>query len=248
MNEPKLKCPECAWEGDGSECPIVGLRNFCPRCANLSPWVLREVQPDTTPPPLSANELGGNEGGLVTAPPSEDKTPVYCPDCIWTGEMREAQTLDTPLKGRIKVCPDCMSNAEVLPEKVSQTPVPTGIEALVCADIAARQQIGIKKYGRTVAESPDDMLRHAVEEAYDLSVYLRAEIEKRQKRRCHVFDPLEVYLPAGWALEELGSEGGRWIVHSPDEASTGFDDRWEALEFVCAEEDLRAEMERRGKP
>jgi hypothetical protein len=56
---------------------------------------------------------------------------------------------------------------------------PTGIESMVCADIAARQQLGIKKYGRTVAESPDDMLRHAYEEALDLAVYLRAEMERR---------------------------------------------------------------------
>ena len=57
----------------------------------------------------------------------------------------------------------------------------TGIEKLVCADIAARQQIGILKYGRTVADSPDDMLIHAYEEALDLAVYLKAEITKRTK-------------------------------------------------------------------
>jgi len=57
---------------------------------------------------------------------------------------------------------------------------PTGIEARVCADIAARQRIGIAKYGCTVAESKDDMLRHAYEEALDLAVYLKAEIERRK--------------------------------------------------------------------
>lgn len=56
---------------------------------------------------------------------------------------------------------------------------PTGIEKLVIDDIAARQQHGILKYGRTVAESPDDMLQHAYEEALDLAVYLKAEITKR---------------------------------------------------------------------
>ena len=59
---------------------------------------------------------------------------------------------------------------------------PTGIEQLVCADIAKRQQVGIKKYGCTVAESQDDMLQHAYEEALDLAVYLKAEIEKRTKK------------------------------------------------------------------
>ena len=58
---------------------------------------------------------------------------------------------------------------------------PTGIEQLVCADIAARQQLGIRKYGRTVAESTDDMLQHAYEESLDLCVYLKAEIAKRTK-------------------------------------------------------------------
>ena len=57
---------------------------------------------------------------------------------------------------------------------------PTGIEARVCADIAARQRIGIAKYGVTVEQSPDDMLQHAYEEALDLAVYLKAEIEKRK--------------------------------------------------------------------
>ena len=58
---------------------------------------------------------------------------------------------------------------------------PTGIEQLVCDDIAARQRLGILKYGRTVAESPDDMLQHAYEEALDLAIYLKAEITKRTK-------------------------------------------------------------------
>ena len=58
----------------------------------------------------------------------------------------------------------------------------TGIEAQVCADIAERQRFGISKYGLTVEQSPDDMLRHAYEEALDLAVYLRAEIERRDER------------------------------------------------------------------
>jgi hypothetical protein len=58
----------------------------------------------------------------------------------------------------------------------------TGIEAQVCADIAARQRVGIAKYGVTVEQSPDDMLRHAYEEALDLAVYLKAELERRNRR------------------------------------------------------------------
>jgi len=58
---------------------------------------------------------------------------------------------------------------------------PTGIEALVCADIAKRQEFGIKKYGVTVADNPLQLLQwlqHAYEEAMDQTVYLRRTIEE----------------------------------------------------------------------
>jgi hypothetical protein len=58
----------------------------------------------------------------------------------------------------------------------------TGVESRVCEDIAARQRLGIAKYGVTVEQSPDNMLQHAYEEALDLAVYLRAEIERREAR------------------------------------------------------------------
>lgn len=51
----------------------------------------------------------------------------------------------------------------------------TGIEAVVCKEIARRQQLGIQKYGITVAENPlalMEWVRHAKEEALDLAVYL----------------------------------------------------------------------------
>lgn len=59
--------------------------------------------------------------------------------------------------------------------------VATGIEAEVCADIAARQAKGISKYGTTVAENPADLkewLQHAYEETLDKAIYLKAAIEK----------------------------------------------------------------------
>ena len=65
------------------------------------------------------------------------------------------------------------------------TPEPTGIEALVCADIAARQQTGVRKYGRTLAEAAADgecMLTHAYQEALDLACYLKAQIEKENAK------------------------------------------------------------------
>jgi hypothetical protein len=65
---------------------------------------------------------------------------------------------------------------------------PTGIEAMVCADIAKRQHLGISKYGTTVADNPlalREWLNHAYEEALDFAVYLRRAIEEldRQEKK-----------------------------------------------------------------
>jgi hypothetical protein len=61
---------------------------------------------------------------------------------------------------------------------------PTGTEAAVCADIARRQQLGIAKYGQTVADNPLEFhawLQHAYEEALDLAVYLKRAITELEK-------------------------------------------------------------------
>jgi len=64
---------------------------------------------------------------------------------------------------------------------------PTGIEALVCEEIARRQQLGISKYGTTVADnnlSLREWLQHALEESLDQAIYLRraiAEIDKGER-------------------------------------------------------------------
>jgi hypothetical protein len=55
----------------------------------------------------------------------------------------------------------------------------TGIEALVVADITARQRVGIAKYGTTIEANPLPLLgwlRHAYEECLDQAVYLRRAI------------------------------------------------------------------------
>ena len=67
--------------------------------------------------------------------------------------------------------------------------LPTGIEADLCAEIAARQAKGIQKYGTTVADNPlalREWLQHALEEALDQAVYLKraiAEIDAQQARQ-----------------------------------------------------------------
>lgn len=61
---------------------------------------------------------------------------------------------------------------------------PTGIEAMVCEDIARRQAFGLNKYGVSVAENPLELrqwLQHAYEEALDLSVYLKRIMQEMDK-------------------------------------------------------------------
>ena len=65
---------------------------------------------------------------------------------------------------------------------------PTGIEKLVCDDIAKRQQLGIQKYGTTVAGNQlklKQWLQHLYEELLDGAIYARraiVEIEKEQEK------------------------------------------------------------------
>lgn len=52
----------------------------------------------------------------------------------------------------------------------------SGIERLVCIEIAERQQMGVKKYGTTVIDNPLPLrqwLEHAYQEMLDGAIYLR---------------------------------------------------------------------------
>ena len=63
-------------------------------------------------------------------------------------------------------------------------PVATGIEALVCADIAARQQVGIKKYGTTLADNPLTLLQwleHSYAEKLDDALCMKRAIEELKR-------------------------------------------------------------------
>ena len=63
-----------------------------------------------------------------------------------------------------------------LPVKNSRT----DIQSLVMADLESRRELGIKRYGTALqAFNGRDMLQDAYEEALDLAVYLRGEIEER---------------------------------------------------------------------
>ena len=55
-------------------------------------------------------------------------------------------------------------------------------------DIDKRNEMGKAKYGVTLnATTEEDMLQHAYEEALDLVVYLKTEINKRKLRNSQVF-------------------------------------------------------------
>jgi hypothetical protein len=48
--------------------------------------------------------------------------------------------------------------------------------ATICLEIAARQRLGVQKYGTTLADNPSPLkarLRHALEESLDLAVYVQ---------------------------------------------------------------------------
>lgn len=59
-----------------------------------------------------------------------------------------------------------------------------GIEAKVCADIQARQQLGMNKYGISVKDNPlslREWLEHAYQECLDQAIYLRRAMQELDK-------------------------------------------------------------------
>ena len=82
-----------------------------------------------------------------------------------------------------------------------------GIEANVCLDIGSRQEMGIAKYGTTVADNPLSLrqwLQHAFEEALDQAIYLKraiAEIDAQELR------DLDDMCRAGRLPESIGTCG-----------------------------------------
>ena len=63
----------------------------------------------------------------------------------------------------------------------AQVTQPTGVEARICALIAERQQLGIKKYGKTVADTPlplRDWLVHSLLEKLDDVIYMQRAIDE----------------------------------------------------------------------
>ena len=61
---------------------------------------------------------------------------------------------------------------------------PKQVWPLVMKDMITRNEEGAKKYNRYLqTDCPDNMLQHAYEEALDLAVYLKTELEKQKQVR-----------------------------------------------------------------
>lgn len=63
--------------------------------------------------------------------------------------------------------------------------IPTGTELRVCELIARRQEIWRAKYGTTVQDNQMSLrqwLNHALEEALDLSIYLKRTLEELDRQ------------------------------------------------------------------
>lgn len=59
--------------------------------------------------------------------------------------------------------------------------VATGTEGRVCELIAARQRLGLAKYGMSVQDNPlalRQWLQHAIDESLDLAIYLQRSLEE----------------------------------------------------------------------
>lgn len=80
------------------------------------------------------------------------------------------------------------------------------VQTLVLADLEARRQVGIDRYGTALqTHNGRDMLRDAYEEAMDLTVYLRGTIAERDDRRGRPHRIPFVYLAGPITSDPMGN-------------------------------------------
>lgn len=116
--------------------------------------------------------------------------------CGWNGAQAETK----PVRGEVgnlvtytDTCPKCGHESFYIqkdgkPPKgwKPKAPSPTGTEAAVCEDIARRQQLGLVKYGVSVADNPlslKDWLTAQYEELLDAAVYCKRAIEELERKQ-----------------------------------------------------------------
>lgn len=107
----------------------------------------------------------------------EQKWPWTCPHCKCS-ITEEAYESDPA-----RYCSNC-GQAAMVRRDAATCDQPTGTEAEVCRDIAARQALGLRKYGVSVADNPlslREWLQHAYEETLDAAIYLKRAITELEK-------------------------------------------------------------------
>lgn len=106
-------------------------------------------------------------------------------DCPWCGGEVFRDTVNDSHHRDI-VCDKCGLDFRMTDDQWNTRapqPKPTGTEALVCEDIAARQVVGIKTHGMTVAENPltkAQWRQNFYEELLDAAIYLKREMQEEQ--------------------------------------------------------------------
>lgn len=91
-----------------------------------------------------------------------------------------------------------MSSHQTPPQQLDYAPTPTGVEALVCRDIAMRQAMGTRKYGTTLQDNPAPLtarLQHLYEELLDGANYAKWCMLRLDARSCAAPDALPAPLP-----------------------------------------------------
>jgi len=88
--------------------------------------------------------------------------------------VRRESAMRHAAEGR-KLYPPASGIEAMVCETIRKTIRPNTAERL-CAEIAARQRLGVKKYGKELADNPallKERMRHALEEILDFAVYCR---------------------------------------------------------------------------
>lgn len=103
---------------------------------------------------------------------------------MYTAEVtKEQKEMTERLRAMMDTGEDTISYRQAFPRKEYVLPA-TGTEGKVCDDIAARQRMGVNKYGTTVCANPLELrqwLQHAYEEALDQAIYLKRAIQELDK-------------------------------------------------------------------
>lgn len=137
-----------------------------------------------------------------------------CPICHGLGYTRPGPGYTT------LNCKSCGASGKVRDDGDHQ-PAPDSVWATVIRDMAGRDAVGLRKYGRPLqAGDGRDTLWDAYEEALDLAVYLRKAIIERdsQEITAPISVPDPTALPEGWEwrVDPCSAPYPHWAVRDSD--------------------------------